>query len=150
MSVYMLKYRISTLILVSCYAFIIQQLKLLFALILRNTKIIILSILYDNILNFILHIILKYKRDVWNRSTCFNSRQFAMMAEIYMNMSGQTCNHCNYINNIICTGDKYIPLTSLCCILLIYINLSNMVKRKGYIIKYIVIGIESSKYTSAF
>ena len=118
MSVYMLKYRIPTLILVSYYSFIIQHFKLLFALILR--KIIILSILYDNILNFILYTIFKYKRDVWNRSTCFNSRQFEMMAEVYMNMSGQTCNHCNYINNIICTVDKYIPLTSLCCILLIY------------------------------
>ena len=117
MSVYMLKYRIPKLIVESYCSFISPN----------ATKIIILSILYDNILNYILHTIFKYKPDVQNRSTCFNSRQFAMMAEIYMNMSGQTCNHCNYINHIICTVDKYIPLTSLCCILLIYINLSNIV-----------------------
>ena len=134
MSIHMLKYRIPTLISVLCYSFIIR-------------RIIILSILYDNISNFTLHTNFKYKRDVLNRSTCFNSRQFAMMAEVYMNMSGQTCNHCNYINNNICTVDKCIPLSSLCCILLIYfmfpISYNFICKHKGYIIKYIV--IESSK-----
>ena len=120
----------------------------------RLTKIIILSILYDNILNFILHTIFKYKRDVWNRSTCFNSRQFAMMAEIYMSMSGQICNHCNYINNIICTVDKYLLLYVAYCWFTSFFQYrvmeSLICKHKGYIIKYIVIGIESSKNTSAF
>ena len=81
-----------------------------------------------------------------------------MMAEVYINMSGQTCNHCNYINNIICTVDKYIPLTSLCYLhqsfqyrVMESLGNANFIcKHKGYIIKYIVMDIESSKYTSAF